>query len=197
VALAKPRGLRPAECRRGRPQRRDSNPVSRLFNALQAGKVSLPLFSERRVRRWRCGRHRGETRGFGRTASYRQRSRFFPRFSIYQCFASRKISLRCNNENFLGTPKPPHLCKSERPVRRAPVYHILWLRGFRDHTISGPGFNLFKSLRRHFRATGQLRPSLTMAVSEPGALLPSGAELRPARSRNGNRVRPSARSSWG
>ena len=72
---------------------RDSIPVSRLFNALQAGKVSLPLFSERRVRRWRRGRLRGETRGFGRTASCRRRSRFFPRFSIYQCFASRKISL--------------------------------------------------------------------------------------------------------
>ena len=72
---------------------RDSIPVSRLFNALQAGKVSLPLFSERRIRRWRRGQLRGETRGFGRTASCRRRSRFFPRFSIYQCFASRKISL--------------------------------------------------------------------------------------------------------
>jgi hypothetical protein len=35
----------------------------------------------------------------------------------------------------------------------AAVYQILWLRGFRDHTISGRGFNLFKRLRRHFRAT--------------------------------------------
>jgi hypothetical protein len=35
---------------------------------------------------------------------------------------------------------------------RAPVYHILWVRVFRDHTISGRGFNLFKPLRRHFRA---------------------------------------------
>src|SRR5277367_6967330 len=36
---------------------------------------------------------------------------------------------------------------------RGPAYHILWLRGFRDHTISRRGFNLFKPLRRHFRAT--------------------------------------------
>jgi len=33
------------------------------------------------------------------------------------------------------------------------VYKILWLRGIPDHTISGRGFNLFKLLRRHFRAT--------------------------------------------
>ena len=37
-------------------------------------------------------------------------------------------------------------------VSCAPVYQILWVRGFRDHTISGPGYNLFKLLRRHFRA---------------------------------------------
>ena len=28
----------------------------------------------------------------------------------------------------------------------------MWVRGFRDPTISGRGFNLFKPLRRHFRA---------------------------------------------
>ena len=38
---------------------------------------------------------------------------------------------------------------------RAPVYQILWVRVFRDHTISGRGFNLFKPLRRHFRANGR------------------------------------------
>jgi hypothetical protein len=37
--------------------------------------------------------------------------------------------------------------------RRAPVHQILWLQGFRDHTISGLGFNLFNPLRRHFRST--------------------------------------------
>jgi len=34
-----------------------------------------------------------------------------------------------------------------------PVYHILWVRSFRGHTISRRGFNLFKPLRRHFPAT--------------------------------------------
>ena len=40
----------------------------------------------------------------------------------------------------------------ERTVSHAPVYQMLWLRGFGDHTILGRGFNLFKPLRRHFRA---------------------------------------------
>jgi hypothetical protein len=35
---------------------------------------------------------------------------------------------------------------------------MLWLLGFRDHTISGRGFNLFKRLRRHFRAVPFCRP---------------------------------------
>jgi hypothetical protein len=40
-----------------------------------------------------------------------------------------------------------------RTVGRAAAYHILWVRGIGDHTISRRGFNLFKQLRRHFRAT--------------------------------------------
>ena len=48
-----------------------------------------------------------------------------------------------------------------RTVGRAAEYQILWVRGFRDHTISGRGFNLFKPLRRHFRATQRLSCSLT------------------------------------
>jgi hypothetical protein len=46
-------------------------------------------------------------------------------------------------------------------VSRAPVYHILWVRGFRAHTISGRGFNFFKPLRRHFRPTPFCRPVLS------------------------------------
>jgi hypothetical protein len=42
--------------------------------------------------------------------------------------------------------------RPQRTVSRAPVYQMLWLRGFRDHTIPGRGFNLFNPLRRHFRA---------------------------------------------
>jgi hypothetical protein len=45
-----------------------------------------------------------------------------------------------------------------RPRDRVPM---LWVRGFRDHTISGRGFNLFKPLRRHFRATQVPSCSLT------------------------------------
>ena len=33
-----------------------------------------------------------------------------------------------------------------RTVSHAPVYHILWVQGFRAHTISGRGFNVFKPL---------------------------------------------------
>jgi hypothetical protein len=33
------------------------------------------------------------------------------------------------------------------------LYQILGVRRFRGHTISGRGFNLFKPLRRHLRAT--------------------------------------------
>ena len=42
-----------------------------------------------------------------------------------------------------------------RPVSPAP-YQILWVRGCRAHTISGRESNLFKPLRRHFRATSVL-----------------------------------------
>src|SRR5277367_3110351 len=48
-----------------------------------------------------------------------------------------------------------------RTVGRAAAYQMLWVRGYRDHTISGRGFNLFKPLRRHFRATQRLSRSLT------------------------------------
>jgi hypothetical protein len=47
-----------------------------------------------------------------------------------------------------------------RAVSRAPVHHMLWVRGFRDHTISRPGFNLFKPLPRHFPATPFCRQPL-------------------------------------
>jgi hypothetical protein len=48
-----------------------------------------------------------------------------------------------------------------RTASRAPVYQILWVRVFRDHTISGRGYNLFKPLRRHFRATPFCRQVLS------------------------------------
>src|SRR5277367_2890518 len=48
-----------------------------------------------------------------------------------------------------------------RTVSRPPGYQILWVRGVRAHTISGRGFNLFKPLRRHFRATPFCRRALS------------------------------------
>jgi len=56
-----------------------------------------------------------------------------------------------------------------------PVYQKLWLRGFRDHTISGRGFNLFKPLRHHFRAT-------PFAVSPSRAAIPATKRLQSKRS---------------
>jgi hypothetical protein len=53
-----------------------------------------------------------------------------------------------------------------RAVRRAPVYHILWVRGFRAPT---PGFNLFKPLRRHFPATPFCRQPLARDPSDRNA----------------------------
>ena len=99
-----------------------------------------------------------------------------------------------------------------RTVSRAPVRQILWVRGFRGHTISGRGFNLFKPLRRHFRATpflpsGPLVPRsrqgkrLDLARSRRGSgaarrgwRRPSPREFGPARSGDSGRVRSSTRS---
>ena len=107
---AKPRRLGPAECGRGRPQWPRFQSGFSTFQCVAGRKISLPLFSERRVRRWRRGRLRDETRGFGRTARRRRRSRFFPRFSIYfNALQAGKFPLPWNNEIFLGTPEPPHL----------------------------------------------------------------------------------------
>jgi hypothetical protein len=63
------------------------------------------------------------------------------------------------------------LCHSRGSAARAahgqPPYQILWVRGFRGHTISGRGFNLFKPLRRHFPATPVL-PSSPLAPRSGG-----------------------------
>ena len=49
-------------------------------------------------------------------------------------------------------------------------YHILWVRGFRAHTISRPQFNHFKPLRRHFRATPSCRQPLAPRSQRPKRL---------------------------
>jgi hypothetical protein len=83
-------------------------------------------------------------------------------------------------------------CSSERAV--GPNTRCSGLEASETIPFSGPD-SIFSS--RCGAISRQVRPSLTMAVSERGALLLSGGELRTARSRNGDRARPSARSSWG
>jgi hypothetical protein len=62
-------------------------------------------------------------------------------------------------------------CHRNRPetrtLSRAPVYHILWVRGSRHTTIFEPGFNLFKTLRANSRATRAGRPQTTLSFSRP------------------------------
>src|SRR5271156_2616580 len=67
------------------------------------------------------------------------------------------ISIGCEAENFPAR-RIRQLWQScgsqpERAVSRGGRVPDLVASGFRDHTISGRGFNLFKRLRRHFRAT--------------------------------------------
>src|SRR5271168_885110 len=63
---------------------------------------------------------------------------------------SAPFSATSQLRNFVIPAAPqPEFAHGHRP----PVYHILWVRGFRAHTISRRGFNLFKPLRRHFPAT--------------------------------------------
>src|SRR5271167_353122 len=64
---------------------------------------------------------------------------------------------------FLQLCHSPGSPAESRTVSPAP-YQILWVRGWRAHTISGRGSNLFKPLRRHFRAT----PSCRQALSRRG-----------------------------
>jgi hypothetical protein len=59
------------------------------------------------------------------------------------------------------------MLEPQRTFGRAPVYQILYLQGPRGHTIPGRGFNLFKALRRHFRATPFCRQVLSRR-DDPG-----------------------------
>ena len=77
-----------------------------------------------------------------------RRRRF--QFCITRFQSVRRLFLQLRIRNFvvLASRQP-----ESRTLSRAPVYQILWVRAFRDHTISRPGFNLIKSLRRHSPAT--------------------------------------------
>ncbi len=54
-----------------------------------------------------------------------------------------------------------------RTAGRAPAHQMLWVRGYRGHTISGRGFNLIKRLRRHFRATPLAVQPSRAAIPQP------------------------------
>ena len=73
-------------------------------------------------------------------------------------FGRRLIGSLCDAISRLtggASPKEEFAGGVERPRESAVTlsYHILGVRDFRAHTISGRGFNLFKPLRHHFRAT--------------------------------------------
>jgi len=171
----------------------------------ELGMLSVSAPGHRRVRRARC---EAETEGDPPARRCRSGARFLSRFSIFQRFAARKISLASPEPRFparpwivsLFTPAARgdrvigrfpmaerrrrfqfyierfqsarrlflststlsflRLVSRSCTVSRAPMYHILWVLAFLDHTISRPGFNLFKLLRRHFRATPFCRQPL-------------------------------------
>ena len=108
---------------------RDSIPVSRLFNALQAGKVSLPLFSGRRIRRWRRGQLRGEARAsVGRRVAADGRdsfrvSRFINALQAGK-FPSRFFRSAASIAGHAGGFGTRRFCPSERAVGRAPEYQM-------------------------------------------------------------------------
>ena len=85
----------------------------------------------------------------------------------------KRISVKSTDEG--NTPEVwPSQTKTITPEpgkSSVPVYQMLWLRGFRGHTIPGRGFNLFKPLRRHFRAT-------PFAVSPSRAAIPATERSR-------------------
>ena len=95
-------------------------------------------------------------RGANATAAATKRNRpaaarfqFFPGFERFQWVARRKISPRVE---FVNLGSLAALSRSARSAVAA-VYHIFGASSLRDPTISGRGFNLFKRLQRHFRAT--------------------------------------------
>jgi hypothetical protein len=92
-----------------------------------------------------------------------RRRRF--QFCIERPQSIRRLFLQLRNFVVVAARQP-----ESRTVSRAPPYHILWVRGCRGHTISRPGFNLFKPLRRHFPATPFCRQPLAPRSRRPKRL---------------------------
>ena len=74
---------------------------------------------------------------------------------------------------------------------------MLWVRDFGDHTISGRGFNLFKPLRRHFRADSGRRDKWSERGSPVARVFPRFPSSRGSAQRqisplvHRRRIRPS------
>jgi hypothetical protein len=200
VALAKLRRLRPAECRRGRPQRPRFHSGFSTFQCF-AGRKSFPpaIFGASRppmATRPTSGRDPG----LRSDRELPPAVEILPRFSIYQCFASTKISLPLLSERRVrrwpcGRFRNEALLSLGAPGRpRARIPDVVAWRLPRPIPFSGPD-SIFSS--RCGAISGQLRPSLTMRPVSEQARCFHREGVRTARSRNGDRVRPSARSSWG
>ena len=200
AALAKPRRLRPAECRT-RPSSTAAIPFRFLDFSMLCRQEKFPSRYFRSV-----ASVDGDAADFGTRPGLRSDGELPPAVEILSAFLD--LSMLCKQENFppayFGAPRPSLAMRavSERGAfvrrsARSAARPYTRCCGFEaSETIPFPGpDSIFSS--RCGAISGQLRPSLTMRpVSERGALLPSGGELRTARSRNGDRVRPSARSSW-
>jgi hypothetical protein len=200
VALAKPRRLRPAECRRGHPQRPRFYSGFSTFQCL-AGRKSFPpaIFG--------ASRPPMATRpASGRDPGLRSDRELPPAVEILSAFLD--LSMLCKHENFppasFGAPRPSLAMRavSERGAfvpRSAgsaarPNTRCSGLEASETIPFSGPD-SIFSS--RCGAISGQLRPSLTMRPVSEQARCFHREGVRTARSRNGDRVRPTARSSWG
>jgi hypothetical protein len=135
------------------------------FKTLGAFFCNFPSLDWRRLQSRRRVGQRERRAGAGEAArldrlSVRragEASEILSRFRAFQCFARRKISFRphaSNSTTFLRLSAAAH----GQPRARVPD---VVAQGFRDHTNPGRGFNLFKPLRRHFRATPLCRQSLS------------------------------------
>ncbi len=116
------------------------------FQGVARRKISASIFF--------CHVHPTPARPLGRPPS--SGAKEMPRAGADFSFASSDF--KTLGAFFCNFPKPGSRHSRGSAARAAhghPPYQMLWVRGFRGHTISGRGFNLFKLLRRHFR---QLRP---------------------------------------
>ena len=122
--------------------RRDSFAVSSLFKGLRIGKFRCPPISRER--------RRGRTRRRDSFGPARLSPPLHRRPPNGEDLAGFQFGFVCF-QGFAGRKSSPRNSRAA-PISHAPVLPDVGVRGVRAHTISEPGFNLFKALRRHFRA---------------------------------------------